>query len=94
MLKVLQRLVRTNGDAVCIVLAEDGFSHDHNPVSRQGTQALSLEREKARRKVENTATELWYFINAKMKELASASGAGLVNTLVKNIQSDLQGYQT
>ena len=48
----------------------------------------------ARRKVENTATELWYFINAKMKELATASGTGLVNTMVKNIQSDLQGYQT
>ena len=76
------------------LLSGNGLSHNQNPASSRGKQALSLERETARRKVENTATELWYFINAKMKELATASGTGLVNTMVKNIQSDLQGYQT
>ncbi|KAK7104050.1 alpha-(1,6)-fucosyltransferase-like [Littorina saxatilis] len=59
-----------------------------------GNQRLNLAREQARRKVENTATELWYYINARMKELAAASGTGTLNNMVRGMQSDLQGYQT
>ena len=79
-----------------LVLPGDGLSHSHshNLASLHGAHALSLERERARRKVETTATELWYFLNARIKELTSASASGLVNTMVKNMKSDLQGYQT
>ncbi|XP_076442953.1 alpha-(1,6)-fucosyltransferase-like isoform X2 [Babylonia areolata] len=55
---------------------------------------LTLGGEKARRKVENTATELWYYLNAKLKELEKAAGNRTVGAIVRNMQADLKGYQT
>lgn len=60
-----------------------------------GMYPLSVQRETARRKTENTARELWYYINNKMKEMSRAAGGSdpLVQ-FVSKIQHDLQGYQT
>ncbi|KAL8617581.1 hypothetical protein ACOMHN_033127 [Nucella lapillus] len=55
---------------------------------------LSVGKEQARRKVENTASELWYYINSRLKELDKASEGGAINSVVKSMQVDLKGYQT
>ena len=54
---------------------------------------MTLEKEVRRRKTENTATELWYYLQNKMKQL-DQSGAGDIMNLMDLMRTQLEGYHT
>ena len=54
---------------------------------------VTLEKEVRRRKTENTATELWYYLQNKMKQL-DQSGAGDIMNLMDLMRTQLEGYHT
>ncbi|KAK7505522.1 hypothetical protein BaRGS_00003267 [Batillaria attramentaria] len=62
--------------------------------SSQGMYPLSVQRETARRKTENTARELWYYINNKLKEMGRVASNPALVQMIDKMKNDLHGYQT
>nr|KAG5712823.1 hypothetical protein BaRGS_007420 [Batillaria attramentaria] len=59
--------------------------------SSQGMYPLSVQRETARRKTENTARELWYYINNKLKEMGRVASNPALVQMIDKMKNDLHG---
>lgn len=57
----------------------------------QSQNVLTYEEEHARRKTENTARELWYFLNSQLKKLEKSDGEW--SSKISTLEKELEGYR-
>ena len=53
----------------------------------------TLQHETTRRKAENTARELWFFISSKLKELKEATVGSTAGKILQEMESSLIEYR-